>query len=256
MKIPHGGVAFFDSGIGGLTVLAACRKQLPNEIFYYYGDNARAPYGNLPEEVIFSYVEEAFAHFCRLEAKAVVLACNTATAVCVEGLRRKYSVPIIGAEPALFPAAQCGGEVLVLCTCATGNSARFLRLQANALARFPDVRFLCIGCAELAGEIERHATEKEYSYARFLPPAHPSAVVLGCTHYAYIKHQIERFYQCPVFDGNEGIAKRLRWVLSTPEKPKFENGRPLLTTDFSSRIFYLGSQKTQNQRVFEQMFGK
>ncbi len=260
MKIPHGGVAFFDSGIGGLTVLDSCIKSLPNEIFYYYGDNARAPYGNLSEQTICDYVEEAFEEFCRLEVKAAVLACNTATAVCVEKLRQKYLFPIVGAEPALFPAARVGGEVLVLSTYATANSLRFARLKEKAIARFPSASFSCIASADLAEEIEKHVLEKDYSYARFLPTAAPSAVVLGCTHYAYAKEQIKECYRCPVFDGNEGIAKRLRFLLSTLSKgqnlPRNENERPLVTTVQPPQIFYLGGTKTRNKHIFEQMFGK
>ncbi len=260
MEIPYGGVAFFDSGIGGLTVLAECRKQINNEIFYYYGDNARAPYGNRSEEEITGYVEEAFETFCRLRVKAVVVACNTATAVCIEGLRKKYPFPIIGAEPALMSAAKEGGEILILSTCATSKSSRLAKLQEKTRARYPDASFCVFPCETLAAEIERHVLEKEYSYLPFLPSKNPAAVVLGCTHYVYIKKQVQAFYQCPVFDGNEGIAKRLRWMLSThPNRPILQNNRdnrPLVTTARPPQNFYLGNEKTQNKHVFEQMFGK
>ena len=76
MQISKGGIAFFDSGIGGLTVLYEAKKLLPNEIFYYYGDNGRAPYGNLPEEKITRFVGEAFEVFQNFAVKASVLACS------------------------------------------------------------------------------------------------------------------------------------------------------------------------------------
>ncbi len=260
MKIPQGGIAFFDSGIGGLTVLDTCKKYLPNEIFYYYGDNRRAPYGNLPMDTISAYVEEAFDVFSKLRVKAAVLACNTATAVCVEDLRKKYPFPIIGAEPSVLPAASGGGEVLVLSTCATKNSARFARLTEKALARYPSVSITSVACPTLAEEIEKNIRKKGYSYAHLLPPANPTSVVLGCTHYVYVKTQIEAFYRCPVYDGNEGIAKRLRWALSTSAKStdteKNRERKPLVTTARPPQFFYLGSGKYQNKRIFEQMFGK
>ena len=106
MRIPKGGIAFFDSGIGGMTVLSACEKQINNEIFYYYGDNFHAPYGNLPIYKIKKYVHKAFKLFESLQVKAVVIACNTVTAVCIDELRRKYTFPIIGVEPALMKALQ------------------------------------------------------------------------------------------------------------------------------------------------------
>ena len=105
MQIAEGGIAFFDSGIGGLTVLAECCRQIKGGVFYYYGDNTHAPYGNLPPEKIKEYVFQAFEKFRRLKVRAAVIACNTATAVCVEELRKKYDFPIIGAEPAVYSAA-------------------------------------------------------------------------------------------------------------------------------------------------------
>lgn len=260
MQIPCGGVAFFDSGIGGLTVLAECRKYVTNEIFYYYGDNLRAPYGNLSPERIFAYVDEAFALFARLKVKAAVLACNTATAVCVERLRKKYPFPVIGAEPAVLPAAKVGGKILVLSTCATGQSARFARLCERVRKTFPQIELTVAPCPSLAGEIEKHVLDDGYSYAPFLPPATPTSVVLGCTHYIYAKEQIQSFYGCPVFDGNAGISRRLQDTLLRLQKTFFSpNGRderPLLTTARPPQNFFLGAKKMQNKLVFEQMFGK
>jgi glutamate racemase len=126
MHVQKGGIAFFDSGIGGLTVLAECQKYLKSHILYYYGDNARAPYGNLSHSVMWSYVKEAFDLFADLQVKAAVVACNTVTALCIENLRKNYSFPIIGAEPAIMQAArQTEGEVLILATKGTLESERF-----------------------------------------------------------------------------------------------------------------------------------
>ncbi len=236
MQIKKGGVAFFDSGIGGLTVLHACREVLKGETVYYYGDNAHAPYGNLPTEKIKKYVEKAFRLFKRLEVKAVVVACNTATAVCVKELRGKYSFPIIGAEPAIFCAPQNVGEIFVLSTRATYKSERFhsLCVRARNSGRYPKP----FACDALAGEIERHIFDKSYSYSNLFPLGNPSAVILGCTHYIYIKEEIARFYHCQVFDGNDGIAKRLYTILSgggdfadkrkkmSKKTVKFWDGRP------------------------------
>ena len=115
---PKGGIAFFDSGIGGLTTLSSCvdyaqAHNLGGINYYYYGDNFHAPYGNLSEGQIFSYVDEIFSRFKSLEVSAAVLACNTATAVCAERLREKYTFPIIGLEPAILPAAKEGGAHLL-----------------------------------------------------------------------------------------------------------------------------------------------
>ena len=220
MGIPKGGIAFFDSGIGGLTVLQACKKLLPNEIFYYYGDNKRAPYGNLPVSKIKKYVGRAFKRFQRLRVKAVVLACNTVTAVCVEELRGKYAFPIIGTEPAILTAAKGGGEVFVLSTRATYESIRFQTLLKRGRALFPKTEIKAFPCDGLAGAIEKNLINKEEDYTPFLPHGKPNAVVLGCTHYVYAAEQIGRFYGCKTFDGNGGVALRLRTVLEEQKMQK------------------------------------
>ena len=213
MRIPKGGVAFFDSGIGGLTVLSECQKLQGQEIFYYYGDNQHAPYGNLPPKKIKRYVFHAFRQFKRLKVKAAVLACNTATAICVEDLRKKYSFPIIGAEPAVRLAARAGGKVLVLATHATAQSERLRVLCERVSKEFPNAELCIRPCDGLAGAIEKNLFRKDYDYTEYLPKEKADAVVLGCTHYIYIVEQVRRFYGCPIFDGNAGIARRLSSIL-------------------------------------------
>ena len=225
MRIPKGGIAFFDSGIGGLTVLHACEKYFEKDIFYYYGDNTRAPYGNLPPEKIKKYVFKAFKKFARLRVKAAVLACNTATAVCVEELRKKYNFPIVGAEPAVYTAAARGGEVWVLTTRATFESERFCRLCENARCKFPQTKITPIPCDDLAGEIEGHIFEKDHDYTSLLPKGTPTSVVLGCTHYVYIEEAIKALYHCEIYHGNEGMARRL-FTLLRGENEKNRDGRP------------------------------
>ncbi len=214
MPIEKGGIAFFDSGIGGLTVLKSCEEILKGEIIYYYGDNARAPYGNLSPKKIKKYVRQAFKKFRRLRVKAVVVACNTVTALCVEELRKKYTFPIIGTEPAVLTASNEGGDVFVLSTMATYQSKRF-RALCTRIAKKGTCKIIPYACERLAGEIETHIFEGDYDYTPLLPIGNPNAVVLGCTHYIYIKESIKNFYHCPVYDGNEGIAKRLRTILTS-----------------------------------------
>ena len=277
MQIPRRGVLVFDSGIGGLTVLAACKRLLPRVSFYYYGDNDNAPYGNLSSHCIETLSNRVLQDFAFLAPSAVVLACNTVTAVCVEKFRLRYDFPIVGAEPAVFSAAKQGGEILVLCTRATANSQRLLSLCRRAEACYPSSRCRIEPCDALAGEIEKRLG-KGGDYEKFLPKARPSAVVLGCTHYVYIKEFIAAYYRCPVFDGNDGIARRLKTVLAETEFSsnclsagrnfeKIEKARPLVTPTYSilqtgankgenAPIFFLGNAKTQNMGIYEQMFAK
>ncbi|MBO5411558.1 MAG: aspartate/glutamate racemase family protein [Clostridia bacterium] len=260
MRILKGGVGFFDSGIGGMTVLAECQKRCPGEFFYYYGDNKHAPYGNLPSEKIRRFVKKAFRRFRKLKVRAVVLACNTVTALCIDELRGQYSFPIIGAEPALVEGAKRGGEVFALVTRATYTSDRFQRLLSDVARRYPQSNVTAYPCDLLAGMIERHIFDPDFSYVTYFPKGTPNSVVLGCTHYIYIKEEVRGFYQCPVYDGNEGIAKRLCSIL---QKERIENKRSHKKPKKAKkkvekkrflRIFFLGSGKKGNKRLYEQMF--
>ena len=247
MGIPKGGIAFFDSGIGGLTVLNECKKVLPNEVFYYYGDNKHAPYGNLSVKKIKKYVSRAFKRLQRLRVKAVVLACNTVTAVCVEELRAKYSFPIIGAEPAVLRAAKEGGEVFVLSTRATYESGRFQALLEKSALLFPGTKIKVFPCDHLAGEIEKYILTKGKDYTSFLPNGAPNSVVLGCTHYVYLAEQIGRFYSCPVFDGNQGIAMRLCNVLTENNAPKTRLD-PFRPPEHKKCVFSLSKRRRKEEK--------
>ncbi|MBQ3020083.1 MAG: aspartate/glutamate racemase family protein [Clostridia bacterium] len=234
MKIPTGGILFFDSGIGGLTVLAETLPLFQKQIFFYYGDNDRAPYGNLSMEEIQKNLRGVFQELDTLKPRMAVLACNTATAVCAEGLRMTLPYPIIGAEPAIMPAAKNGGEVLVLATRATCKSERFCRLCDRARRLYPQVKIKAVACEGLAGGIEKNVLHGDFDPTPYLPRERPTSVVLGCTHYIYVKKKVEKFYACPVYDGNEGIAMRVHELFdkNTSQNRISRDGRPLKTPTF------------------------
>ncbi len=276
MQYREGGIAFFDSGIGGLTVLHACVRRFMGERFYYFGDNVHAPYGNKSQQEITALTIRAFEFFHALGVKAAVIACNTVTAVCAETLRKKYPFPIIGAEPAINVAAQKGGKVLVLATAATCESARFLSLCKGVGDRYPHATLLIHPCYTLAEAVERNIEKGELDLSIHIPTMHPTSVVLGCTHYIYIKEQISRYYSCPVFDGNLGISTHLSTVLQSAKigelstkstkiihtYPKSRDKQPLFTTNKfscfltqnSNQICFIGESKDKNKQIYERMF--
>ncbi len=272
MRVPRGGVAFFDSGIGGLTVMAACKKECPQVDFYYYGDNRHAPYGNLPAKKIKRYVFRVFRKFEKWKVSAAVLACNTATAVCVEELRARFSFPIIGTEPAVFLAAKEGGRIFALSTRATYESDRYQKLCQRAGKKYPFADIQTYACDALAGEIEKSLGKEGVDFTVYLPRGAPKSVVLGCTHYPYIKEQIEEFYHCKTVDGNEGVARRLKAVLAVKNSPQkgVDHSRPptprfypqrggvkeerrrkgekrLLRQKLNKRSFFIFGKKAQSQ---------
>ncbi len=204
-------VGVFDSGAGGLTVLRACRRRLPFVRFLYFGDNARAPYGSRPREEIAAFTREAFQNFRALGADAAVLACNTASAVCLGDMRREFSFPVLGIEPAVLPAARSGAKkILVLCTPRTAESERLGAL----VARCRRAEIAVHPCPRLAAAVEAMLLRGEpLSLAEHLPKGEFGGVVLGCTHYSFLAKEIAAFYGAPVFDGAEGVAARLQKVL-------------------------------------------
>ena len=214
-------VGVFDSGIGGLTVLKSCMDAVSDVTFYYYGDNGRAPYGAKSAEEIMGYATEAMELFSSCRVNAVVLACNTVTALCVDKLRANYSFPIIGVEPAVKTAAAHCKSALLLATPRTIESERVRRL----VAQYPSCRFTLYGASRLAELIERKALYGEaFSLNDQLPEGRFDGVVLGCTHYVYVAKRIAAFYNRPVFYGNPGTAKRLASLLATLEEDELGIG--------------------------------
>ena len=201
-------IGIFDSGIGGLTVLKECVSLLPEAEFYYLGDNGRAPYGNRSEGEIKAFVGEALQTFRDLGVDAAVLACNTATTVCLDEMRKAFCFPIIGTEPAVRLAARECKSALVLSTVRTAHSERLKALIRSC----PACDFTVLPCPDLAGEIERLFRERGKGELVHFPPAERGGyggVVLGCTHYVFLKREIADFYGCKAFDGNRGVALAL-----------------------------------------------
>lgn len=206
-------VVVFDSGIGGLNLLRACAVRVPHAHYYYISDGENVPYGNRSPEEITRLTLNALSGIEELNPAALVVACNTVTATCIEALRKKYSFPVVGIQPAVKQAAKVGGKCLVLATGATVKSAAFL----NLVTRFtPDAEV--VGCKDLAAFIEGNVLSLSYELPQgLLPETRADSVVLGCTHYAFVTEQIKRRFGCPVFDGIEGTANRFSKILGTSD---------------------------------------
>jgi glutamate racemase len=256
-------IGVFDSGIGGLTVLETCLRVAPDLNYFYYGDNFHAPYGNRSAEEITVFVRRALTKFSEIGVDAAVLACNTATAVCAERMRGEFPFPVIGTEPAVKVAAKTCRNVLVLATSRTVESARFQSLIQSV----PSCRFTPFAARGLAGAIEaKFLFGKSLTLSDHLPKGNYDGVVLGCTHYVYLKSEISAFYGgIPVFDGNEGTAKRLVSVLSERKTNLYDHRQPLditqntnncLTKIQSKGVYFVGKGGKINESVFksERMF--
>ena len=209
----NGFIGVFDSGAGGISVLRALVAELPHEQFRYFGDSAHAPYGDLGEERIRGLSFAQVSRFVEDGAKAVVIACNTATSAAACALRARYeNLPIIGIEPALKPAALAGGRILVLATEATVHLEKYNLLAAKYGADGMTT-IACSGLVELveAGNLDDPAIEAYLQEKIGHLHGQVDSVVLGCTHYPFIKKQIAAVLgDVAFFDGSVGTAQHLR----------------------------------------------
>lgn len=248
-------VCFFDSGIGGLNLLGECVKRIPNKQFVYFADNFNVPYGNYSEEKILILADKIFSEIQQYNPSAAVIACNTVTAVCIEYLRNKYSFPIIGIQPAIKPAAKNCRRCVVLATPATAHSTGICRL----VERFGRGVTEVVACDKLAAYIENNVFDlKIEKIFDVLPDIKAESIVLGCTHYIYIKQIIEKKYSCSVFDGMCGTAERLCSVLNNIEEcetDNIENESKLLkkTELYLPKVIFKGGDEWKNKRVFKEV---
>lgn len=209
-------IGVFDSGVGGLAVLQALQRELPCERFVYLADSGFAPYGDKDNEVIVERAHRCAQFLLAQDAKALVIACNTATAAAVAMLRAQYAIPIIGMEPGLKPAVQLtrSGKVGVLVTRGTALSDKYARLM-NAYAHVAQV--ITQPCPGLVECIESGALahpQTDALLAGYVLPLLDQGVdvlVLGCTHYGWLAPQIRRLCgDITLIDTRRAVALQLR----------------------------------------------
>jgi glutamate racemase len=214
---PTAPIGVFDSGVGGLSVLREIRRELPHESVLYVADSGNAPYGDRPA----SYIQERSVALTRAlidrGAKAIVVACNTATGAAVDVLRQTFTLPIIAIEPAVKPAAAATrtGVVGVMATTVTISSTKLLRLVGQYPAPGGTEMQACPGLAEQVerGDLDSPATRALVEqYVRPLVAKGADTIVLGCTHYAFLAPVI-RAVAGPgvaVIDPAPAVARELR----------------------------------------------
>ena len=217
---PAAPVGVFDSGVGGLSVLRDLRRLMPAENFLYYADSAHCPYGGQPNAAIqaraVAITEELLAAGCKL----IVVACNTATIAAVEHLRANYPVPFVGMEPAVKPACAMtkSGVVGVLATGAALGGEKFHRLVAQHGAGVRVITQPCPGLVECveAGDLDGDFVgELVRRYVEPLAKARADVIVLGCTHYPFLRDaiQVAAGARVELLDTGEAVARQARRVL-------------------------------------------
>ena len=216
-----GPIGIFDSGVGGLSVLAALRKLLPNENVIYLADQAHVPYGSRSLAQVRAFSEGITRYFLTQDTKLIVVACNTASAAALHHLRQAFlGIPFVGMEPAVKPAAEStrSGVVGVLATPATFQG----ELYASVIERFAaGVRVLQDTCPGLVMEIDAGSLDTPKVHSILEAALKPmlaegiDTVVLGCTHFPFVIPMIEDIVgpEVRVIDPSPAIARQVERLL-------------------------------------------
>ena len=214
----NGSIGIFDSGVGGLKILSAVRKAYPKENIIYVFDRTHAPYGKKSERYVKLRAEKISSFLIKKGVKSIIVACNTATTVAIKHLRNKYNISFIGVEPPIKTACkENDGKILLLCTPLTCRQQ-----SVKELIDKYDINdnIVCVPCPNLASDVEKNFSDlsalKNKINSLLLPykSINPSAVVLGCTHYYYIKDLIhETLGNIKIYEATDGVTKRLGSIL-------------------------------------------
>jgi glutamate racemase len=221
-------IGVFDSGVGGLSVLRHIHAQLPHEHVLYFADSAFAPYGAKTDEWLVQRAVAVTAFLLEQGAKALVVACNTATVAAIKAVRTAYpALPVVGVEPGLKPgaAATRNGTVGVLATASTLRGEKFLALREQ-ISGATGTRFLLQPCGGLVERIEQGDLSGEATAAMLQGYVGPlleqgaDTLVLGCTHYPFVRDAIAQIVaargeEMPVtlIDTGDAVARQLARLL-------------------------------------------
>lgn len=214
-------IGVFDSGVGGLSVLREIRQLLPGESLLYVADSGHVPYGDKSPDEIRARSRSIARFLVGQGAKALVVACNTATAAAVAELREIYHLPIIGMEPAVKPAAEAtrSGVVGVLATTGTLQSARFAALLDRFAGSVRVVTQPCPGLVECIEQGELDSERVRTLLQRFTEPlltAGCDTLILGCTHYPFVRATLQAMLPAEVtlIDTGAAVARQLQQRLA------------------------------------------
>lgn len=237
-------IGVFDSGIGGLSILTELQKILPQENFIFLADQAHVPYGEKSKSQLCKLTGNIANFFMQKKVKLIVVACNTATCHTINFLRYHFNVPFVGTVPAIKPAAEITikKRVGIISTLATSESSYMAKLIDNH-AR--GIKVVNIGCAGLENAIEKgdiNSFETELLLKKYLEPIKRSGVdilVLGCTHYPFLRPRIQKNLgkDVRIIDSSKAIAKRTAYLLKNSASLNDGGGKSTYLTTSDPRSF-------------------
>ncbi len=253
--IGQNAIGVLDSGVGGISVLKHIHALLPHENLLYVADSKYAPYGNKTAEEITARCMILADFLMSQNVKALVVACNTATAAAIDAMRETFDLPIIGMEPAVKPAAAAtkNGVIGVLATVGTLKSAQFAALLESYGRNVKVVTQGCVGLVECVerGELDAPATKvliQQYTAPLLAEGA--DTIVLGCTHYPFVKHVIQEVVgdKITLIDTGAAVAKQL--------KNKLEEKGLLSSSKEKAEVhFWTNSEAENAEQVTEKLWG-
>jgi len=248
-------VAVFDSGVGGISVLKHIHALLPNEKLLYVADSKHAPYGNKTPQEIQERCFKIADFLIAQDAKALVVACNTATAAAIDVLRLRYTLPIVGMEPAVKPAAAAtkNGIIGVLATTGTLKSAQFAALLESYGRNVEVVTQACVGLVECIERGELNATNTKALIRKYCAPLlaeGADTIVLGCTHYPFVREVITEIVgkEVILIDTGAAVACQLQYRLTEEAIQSKRN-------QTASVRFWTNSDAINAKQIISQLWG-
>jgi len=210
-------IGIFDSGVGGLTVWKTLLKEFPQESFVYFADNKYCPYGTKSDEEITERSEKIVDFLLQKKCKLIVVACNTATSASIHTLRKKYSVPIVGIEPAIKPASKKSktGSIGVLATQGTVNGNHFKQTSQKYANDKNVIVQIGYGLVDLVEQNKIDSIELKVLLQKYLKPMleqNVDYIVLGCTHYPLLSNKIRSIVgeKITLLEPSKAIAKQVK----------------------------------------------
>jgi glutamate racemase len=191
-------IAILDSGVGGLTVVKEVMRQLPQEKVIYFGDTARSPYGPRSAEEVRSFTRQIVDYLIQFNPKMIVIACNTATAVAIEDIQARVSIPVLGVISPGARAAIKTTRSSVVGVIGTDGTIRSRAYEQALRTISPSIQVVSEPCPSLAPFVEKGLFEAEEAYSVVEQSLRPligkpiDCLILGCTHYPFLKHAISR----------------------------------------------------------------
>ncbi len=226
-------IGVFDSGIGGLNVLNYLCNNLKNESFVYLGDNNNAPYGNKSREELKKLSISCVKNLIDFKVKAIVIACNTLSTNCYKDIKDYSKLNVVGTYPTIVK----DDNSVLFCTNKTASSS-FVKDNFNDSCVYP--------LSSLAKKIEDSIYfNAPLNLQNLLPKLNkkPSAVILGCTHYIFLKDEFKRLFNCKVYDGLDGVLTSLNDAIKD------------IKSNFKSpKIYFISATASHNASVYKKVF--